>query len=114
MIRPRIFGGCITIDQLEIISNMAKKYGGNQIRFTSRQEIQLLSVKKEVSSEVLEELSKAGLTTKATNDQWKINVACSPLSGVAEDEAFDVTPYMQAVVDLMMRDKKHEMEEELI
>lgn len=103
MIRPRIFGGCITIDQLEIISDTAKKYGGNQIRFTSRQEIQLLSVKKEVSSDVLEELSKAGLTTKATNDQWKINVACSPLSGVAEDEAFDVTPYMQAVVDLMMK-----------
>lgn len=107
MIRPRIPGGYVTIDQLKAISEIAKKYGGSQIRFTSRQDIQFHSVKIDDVSNVLDELIKAGLTTKAAGGDGVRNVACSPLSGVAIDEVFDVTPYMSAVANYMMEDPKN-------
>ena len=107
MVRPRIPGGCITIDQLKAISEIAKKYAENQIRFTTRQDIQFHSVKIDNLSNVLEELIKAELTTKAAGGDGVRNVACSPLSGVAIDEVFDVTPYMKAVANYMMEDPKN-------
>jgi len=107
MIRPRIPGGCVTLEQLKAISEIAKKYGGNQIRFTSRQDIQFHSVKIDNLSNVLEDLIKAELTTKAAGGDGVRNVTCSPLSGVAIDEVFDVTPYMKAVANYMMKDSEN-------
>ena len=107
MVRPRISGGCITIAQLKAISEIAKKYAENQIRFTTRQDIQFYSVKIDNLSNVLEDLIKAELTTKAAGGDGVRNVACSPLSGVAIDEVFDVTPYMKVAANYMMEDPKN-------
>jgi len=107
MVRPRIPGGCATLEQLKAISEIAKKYEGTQIRFTTRQDIQFHSVKIDNLGNILEDLIKAGLTTKAAGGDGVRNVACSPLSGVAVDEVFDVTPYMKAVANYMMEDPKN-------
>ena len=107
MVRPRIPGGCATLEQLRTISEIAKKYSEGKIRFTSRQDIQFHSVKIDDLSKVLDELIEAGLTTKAAGGDGIRNVACSPLSGVAVDEVFDVTPYMKAVANYMMEDPKN-------
>lgn len=107
MVRPRIPGGCVTLEQLKAISKIAKKYGGNQIRFTTRQDVQFHSVKIENLSNVLDDLIKAELTTKAAGGDGIRNVACAPLSGVAIDEIFDVTPYMREVANYMMEDPKN-------
>jgi Sulfite reductase, beta subunit (hemoprotein) len=104
MVRPRIPGGVITLDQLKAISEIAKKYAEGKIRFTTRQDIQFHSVKIDYLNDVLDCLIKCGLTTKAAGGDGVRNVACSPLSGVARDEAFDVTPYMKEVANYMMKD----------
>lgn len=104
MVIPRIPGGCITIEQLKEISKIGKKYCRNQVRFTTRQDVQLHCVKIDDLNNVLEELVKAGLITKATCGDSLRNVACSPLSGVEIDEIFDVTPYMKAVANYIIRD----------
>jgi len=107
MIRPRIPGGCVTLEQLKAISEIAKKYAGNQIRFTTRQDIKFHSVKIANLSNVLDDLIKAELITKAAGGNSVRNVACSPLSGVSVDEVFDVTPYMKAIANYMMEDPKN-------
>ncbi|WP_243156219.1 nitrite/sulfite reductase [Clostridium sp. C2-6-12] len=107
MVRARIPGGCTTLEQLKEINEIAKKYEGIQIRFTTRQDIQFHSVKIEDLGEILDDLIKAGLTTKAAGGDGVRNVACSPLSGVAVDEVFDVTPYMKAVANYMLEDPKN-------
>lgn len=107
MVRPRIPGGCTTLEQLKEINKIAKKYEGTQIRFTTRQDIQFHSVKLENLGEILDDLIKAGLTTKAAGGDGVRNVACSPLSGVSVDEVFDVTPYMKAVANYMLEDPKN-------
>lgn len=65
MVRTRIPGGCITVEQLKAISEIAKKYGESKIRFTTRQDVQFHSVKIENLNNVLDGLIKAELTTKA-------------------------------------------------
>jgi sulfite reductase (ferredoxin) len=104
MVRARIPGGVIKLDQLKAISEIAEKYEGIKIRFTTRQDIQFHSVKIEYISDVLDDLLKCGLTTKGAGGDGIRNIACSPLSGVARDEIFDVTPYMKEVSNYMMKD----------
>jgi len=103
MVRPRIAGGVTTVKQLQAISTIAKKYG-IKIRFTTRQDIQFHSVKIEDLSNVLDDLLKYGLITRGAGGDGIRNVACSPLSGVAQDEIFDVTPYVKEVTNFMMKD----------
>ncbi|MBP2628565.1 MAG: Ferredoxin--nitrite reductase [Firmicutes bacterium] len=103
MVRPRIAGGVTTIKQLQAISTIAKTYG-IKIRFTTRQDIQFHSVKIEDLSNVLDDLLKCGLITRGAGGDGVRNVACSPLSGVAQDEIFDVTPYVKEVTNFMMKD----------
>lgn len=103
MVRPRIAGGVTTIHQLQAISTIAKKYG-IKIRFTTRQDIQFHSVRVENLSNILDELLKCGLITRGAGGDGIRNVACSPLAGVAQDEIFDVTPYVKEVTNFMMKD----------
>ena len=103
MVRPRIAGGVTTLQQLEGVSAIAKKYG-IKIRFTTRQDIQFHSVKVQELGNVLDDLVKCGLITRGAGGDGVRNVACSPLSGVAQDEIFDVTPYVKEVTNFMMQD----------
>ncbi|MCB2294737.1 nitrite/sulfite reductase [Clostridium algoriphilum] len=104
MVRPRIAGGVTTINQLKDISEIAKKYDGVKIRFTTRQDIQFHSVKIDYLGDMLDELVKAGLITKGAGGDGIRNIACSPLSGVSQDDVFDVTSYMKEVTNYMMKD----------
>jgi len=104
MVRSRIPGGVATLKQLKAISQIAKKHDGVKIRFTTRQDIQFQSVKIEYLSSILDELVGAGLITKGAGGDGIRNIVCSPLSGVSEDEVFDVTPYMKEVTNYMMKD----------
>ncbi len=103
MVRPRIAGGVTTIAQLQAISTIAKKYQ-IKIRFTTRQDLQFHSVKLEKLPHVLDDLVQCGLITRGAGGDGVRNVACSPLAGVAQDEIFDVTPYMKSVTNFMMKD----------
>lgn len=103
MVRPRIAGGVTTVEQLQSISAIAKKYE-IKIRFTTRQDIQFHSVKVQELGNVLDDLLKCGLITRGAGGDGVRNVACSPLSGVAQDEIFDVTPYVKEVTNFMMKD----------
>ncbi|MHC1685359.1 MAG: nitrite/sulfite reductase [Clostridiaceae bacterium] len=104
MIRPRIPGGVVELEQLKAINEIAKKYGEGKVRFTTRQDFQFHSVKLDNLALALEELIKADLTTKGAGGNSVRNIACSPLSGVSQDEVFDVTPYVKEVSNYMLID----------
>lgn len=104
MVRPRNPGGTVTLDQFKAISEIAKKYAKNRIHFTTRQDVQFHSVEIDDLNNALEDLIKVGLTTKGAGGNTVRNVACSPLSGVSEDDIFDVTPYVKEVTNHLMSD----------
>lgn len=104
MVRPRNPGGTVTLDQYKAIIEIAKKYAKNRIHFTTRQDVQFHSVEIDDLNNVLGALIKAGLTTKGAGGNTVRNVACSPLSGVSEDDVFDVTPYVKVVTNHLISD----------
>jgi sulfite reductase (ferredoxin) len=104
MVRSRIPGGVTSIKQLKAITEIAKKYDGVKIRITTRQDIQFQAVKLDYLASILDELVEAGLITKGAGGDGIRNIVCSPMSGVAQDEVFDVIPYMEQVTNYMMKD----------
>ncbi len=105
MTRPRIPGGVITKEQLETISALSKKYANGKMHITSRQGIQFQNVESlDEVYEIMSSLINVGITTKGTGGNTVRNVECSPLSGVSKDDVFDVTPYVKAVTDYLIKD----------
>lgn len=104
MTRTRIPGGVITLEQFEVINEIAKKYSHGKIHLTSRQDIQFHNVELDDVYTIMKELIKVGIITKGTGGNTVRNVECSPLSGVSADEVFDVTPYVKEVTNYLIKD----------
>jgi len=104
MVRTRIPGGVITLEQFKSISDISKKYAKGKIRFTSRQDIQFQSVVLTDVYKIMKELIEVGIITKGTGGNTVRNVECSPLSGVAVNDVFDVTPYVSEVTNYLLKD----------
>ena len=105
MVRPRTPGGVVSVDQLKVISSLAKKYAKAQIRFTTRQNIQFHQVKVEDTVKIIEGLKEANVYSLGGGGDTVRNVACSPLSGLEKDEAFDVTPFALEATNYILEDE---------
>lgn len=104
MVRLRATGGVIELNQLKAISEASKKHGHRTIHFTTRQDIQFQALPISNIYSIMKDVIKVGITTKGACGDTVRNVGCSPLSGVAIDEVFDVTPYVKAVINHLMKD----------
>lgn len=104
MVRTRIPGGVITLEQFKRISELAEKYAKSKLKFTSRQDIQFQSVDLKNAYPIIKSLIEVGIITKGTGGNTVRNVECSPLSGVSLDDVFDVTPYVKAATNYLIKD----------
>lgn len=104
MVRTRIPGGVINLEQFKCISELGAKYSQGKIRFTSRQDIQFQSINLESVYPIMKSLIEVGIITKGTGGNTVRNIACSPLSGVSLDDVFDVTPYVKAATNYLIKD----------
>ena len=104
MVRLRATGGVIELNQLKAVSEAAKEHGHRRIHFTTRQDIQFQALPMNRIYNIMKDVIKVGITTKGACGDTVRNIGCSPLSGVASDEIFDVTPYVNAVINHLMKD----------
>lgn len=104
MVRTRITAGVISLEQLESISEIAKKYAAGKVHLTSRQGIQFQNVQLIDVYKIMKELIEAGIITKGTGGNTVRNIGGSPLSGVSLDDVFDVTPYIKEVINYLIKD----------
>ncbi|WP_083258522.1 sulfurtransferase TusA family protein [Cellulosilyticum sp. I15G10I2] len=104
MIRTRIPSGVVSIEQLKKISELAKKYAHGAIHLTTRQDIQFHKVTLDDTVNIMEGLLEAGIVTRGTGGNTARNVGCSPLTGVSQDDVFDVTPYALATTEYVLKD----------
>lgn len=93
MIRLRTSCGVISKKQLHIIYNLASKYKLDKIHLTTRQAVQLHGLSIDNICNIMKEALLEGIYTRGGGGDFPRNVALSPLSGVNENEVFDVTPY---------------------
>ena len=80
MVRTRIPGGIITLEQFKQINDISKKHAKGLLRFTSRQDIQFQSVELEDVYSIMKDLIEVGIINKGTGGNTVRNVECSPLS----------------------------------
>ena len=95
------FGG-LTPEQLEALADVAEEYADGILHVTTRQDFQLHFVHIEDTPNVMRRLAAVGITTREACGNAVRNVTACPLAGVCHTEAFDVTPYAQALARFLL------------
>ncbi len=103
MFRTKIPFGKLTARQLVALANASEHYTNGNLHFTTRQNVQFHYVKLEDSVGVWEDLTAVGVTAREACGNTVRNVTASPRAGIDPDEAFDVTPYVQATFEHFLR-----------
>src|SRR3954463_9857910 len=105
MIRAKLPGGLVTPQQLEALALVAEKFGGGKGHVTTRQNVQYHFVPMADVEGALRILADSGITTKEACGNSVRNWTCCPFAGVAADEPFDPTPYVDALARHLLRGK---------
>ncbi|MEV0405609.1 nitrite/sulfite reductase [Actinoallomurus sp. NPDC050550] len=99
MLRVRIDGGQLNLDQLRTIADVSSKYARGTADITDRQNIQLHWIEIESVPAIWEALESVGLdTTEACGDTPRVILGC-PLAGIDADEVIDATPQIREIND---------------
>jgi sulfite reductase beta subunit-like hemoprotein len=106
MIRAKIPGGIISPAALEALADVAEQWTpGKKGHFTTRQNMQFHFVPMADVESALRRFAEVGITTKEACGHSVRNWTACPLAGVAKDEPFDVTPYLEALAHHLLRGK---------
>ena len=97
MIRIKIPQGLMDANQARIFADVGERWSRGYGHITTRQNLQFHFVPLAVVPELLEHIQTAGLTTREACGNSVRNITTSPYAGVHADEAFDVTPYGEAL-----------------
>ncbi len=103
MLRLRMPGGRVTREKLAFTASAIREYHIPRVHFTTCQTIQLHDLDGETVCAVMEKALDAGIVTMGGGGDYPRNVMCSPLSGVEQDEYFDVLPWAEAAGEYLMR-----------
>jgi sulfite reductase (ferredoxin) len=105
MLRVRIDGGQLNLEQLRTIAGIANTYARGTADVTDRQNIQLHWIEVESVPAIWEALEAVGLsTTEACGDTPRVMLGC-PLAGIDADEVIDATPQIDETVSRYIGDK---------
>jgi sulfite reductase (ferredoxin) len=102
MVRIKIPYGKLSAEQLDVMSELAEEYSDSILHVTTRQDIQLHFVHIEDTPDLMRRLAATGITTREACGNSIRNVTACPYVGVCSDEAFDVTPYADAITFFLL------------
>jgi sulfite reductase beta subunit-like hemoprotein len=97
MIRTKIPGGILTAAQMDQLARVADDFGGGKGHLTTRQNMQYHFVPLAQVPALLHMLADVRMTTREACYNTVRNVTACPLSGLLEDEPFDVQPYARQI-----------------
>lgn len=103
MLRVKIPQGVLSADQLDALADVAERYSRGFAHFTTRQNVQFHFVTLHDAEPAMRRLAEAGLTTREACGNSVRNITACQFAGVAADEAFDVTPYAEALTRFLLR-----------
>jgi sulfite reductase beta subunit-like hemoprotein len=103
MLRVKIPQGLLTAGQLRALADVGQEYSRGFGHITTRQNVQFHFVRLHDVEACLRRLAAEGLTTREACGNSVRNITACPYAGVAADEAFDVTPYAEALTRYLLR-----------
>ena len=101
MQRIKIPYGQVTAEQLEVLADCAEEYSNAVLHITTRQDVQLHFVDIEDTPDLHRRLAAVEITTREACGNSVRNVTACPLAGVCQTEAFDVSPYAEALKNFL-------------
>jgi ferredoxin-nitrite reductase len=99
MIRLRIPSGITNISQMNWLCDIAEKYELDKFHLTTREAVQYHNLSIDKVCNIMADGIENDIYSRGGGGNYPRNVALSPLSGVDNLEAFDVTHYALAVND---------------
>src|SRR5690606_26412765 len=102
MMRIKVPFGGLTLEQMEVLADVADDYADAVLHVTTRQDFQLHFVHIEDTPDLMRRLAAVGITTREACGNSVRNVTACPLAGVCHSEAFDVTPYSKALMRFLL------------
>ena len=102
MLRIKIPYGGLNPEQLETLAELAEEYSDEIVHITTRQDVQLHFVHIDDTPTIMRRLAAVGITTREACGNSVRNVTGCPYAGVCPDEAFDVTPYADALTQFLL------------
>src|SRR5712692_7563161 len=103
MLRVKIPQGVLTAEQLTALADVGQRYSRGFGHITTRQNVQFHFMKLHDVEPALRRIAEAGITTREACGNSVRNITACPYAGVAADEAFDVTPYSEALTRYFLR-----------
>ena len=102
MMRIKIPFGKLTAEQLDVLSELAEENSDSILHVTTRQDIQLHFVHIEETPDMMRRLASVGITTREACGNSVRNVTACEYAGVCSTQAFDVTPYANAITQYLL------------
>ena len=102
MVRIKIPWGGVSPAQLELLADLSEEYSDAILHVTTRQDFQLHFVHIEDTPDLMRRLAAVGITTREACGNSVRNVTGCPLAGVCHTEAFDVSPYAEALMRFLL------------
>jgi sulfite reductase (ferredoxin) len=102
MLRIKLPYGGMSPEQLEVIAECAEEYSDHILHITTRQDVQLHYIHIEDTVTVMRRLAAVDITTREACGNGVRNITGCPLAGVCHTEAFDVSPYADAMFRFLL------------
>jgi len=102
MLRIKIPYGGMNPEQLEVIAELAEEYSDGIGHITTRQDFQLHYIHIDNTPTIMRRLAAVNITTREACGNSVRNVTGCPYAGVCQDEAFDITPYADALTHFLL------------
>jgi sulfite reductase beta subunit-like hemoprotein len=103
MLRVKIPQGILTAQQMLALAEVGERYSRGFGHISTRQNVQFHFVKLHDAELAMRRLAEDGLTTREACGNSVRNITACPYAGVAADEAFDITPYAEAMTRYLLR-----------
>lgn len=103
MIRVRIAGGGLSVEQALVVAYVAKTFGQDYIDITTRQQIELRYMRIEDIPEALKLLEDVGLTSYQTGVDNFRNILIDPLDGLAMDNIISTKAIMEQIQSIFLK-----------
>jgi len=101
MMRIKIPNGILTPQKLRLIGEISERYGQGYGEITTRQDIQLHSIRLESLPDIFQMLKRAGLHTVGACGDVVRNITGCPMAGLDRRELFDVRPVIAELVHFL-------------
>lgn len=102
-IRVKVPQGMLSAMALHALADCCEMFSRGVVHTATRQDIQIHFVTLEDAVSSMKHLAPAGLTTRGTSGNSVQNVVGCPFAGICPSEAFDVSPYAEAMTRYFLR-----------